>query len=210
MIELAEPPVSPKGRLFWLLFPPLLLALLASWFAFPIREMRVSGLQRLDAAEAARVAGVGLDQGWLYYNVGNSELRSHPWIASAEVRRVWPDRIEMQITERQPFAVLAAEGRAAEVVARDGTVLPGASEVGLPRLEGWGPDRRRDSLAALSALAPYGVRLLRYTPNGLSAETTEATVWSGDLESLLKHASVLNQYPKNHIYIYPWGVSVRE
>lgn len=77
-------------------------------------------------------------------------VESHPWVREARVRKVFPSEVRIDITERQPAAVLKA-GESYLVVAEDGVVLgrpaPGA-DPGLPLLvdsENFG-DRYREKL----------------------------------------------------------------
>ncbi|MCY1703046.1 cell division protein FtsQ/DivIB [Deinococcus sp. SL84] len=218
----AEAPAdSPQGqdaglrgsvRWGWVFLPLAMLGLAASWFALPIREVAVSGNQHLSAEAVVRAAGVGQSSGWLYYGARQAAgLTREPWIESAEVVRQFPGRLSIRITERRPYAVLRESGRQPVAVARDGTHLPGAALPGtFPTVSGWGPERTGDALAALEALAPYHVQSVEYTPSGLAVKSTEGSAWSGDLESLLKYAGALAEYPNQQIHIYPWGVSVQE
>ncbi len=215
----AEPAPAPARaprrwplRRFWLVAPPLLLLLAASWFALPIRAVTVSGNHHLGAADVVRAAGVTPDFGWLYYGQRQaSRLAANPWVASAEVTRQFPDRLDIHITERVPYAVLRESGAAPVAVARDGTRLPGvAPDPALPAITGWGPERITEALAVLEAARPYGVQSVEYTPTGLTVRTAAGSAWSGDLESLLKYAGALADYPNQAIHIYPWGVSVQE
>ncbi|MDO4262739.1 MAG: FtsQ-type POTRA domain-containing protein [Deinococcus sp.] len=196
----------------WVFLPLAMLGLAASWFALPIREVEVSGHRHLSAAEVVQAAGVGGGSGWLYYGARQaSGLTRNPWIESAEVTRQFPDRLRVQITERRPYAVLRESGQPPVAVARDGTRLPGAELAAtLPTVSGWGPERTGDALTALEALAPYHVQSVEYTPSGLSVKAADSSAWSGDLESLLKYAGALTEYPNQQIHIYPWGVSVQE
>lgn len=66
-------------------------------------------------------------------------LEQRPWVESAAVRRVWPDRLEIDIREKKPLAYWT-DGR---LVSRTGELFaPGNPEVAgrLPRLAG--PDER--------------------------------------------------------------------
>lgn len=51
-----------------------------------------------------------------------ARLLANPWIERAEVRRLLPDRIEIALTERKPFALWQRQGRHA-VIDREGTVI---------------------------------------------------------------------------------------
>lgn len=58
-----------------------------------------------------------------------------PWVSRASVRRVWPDRLEVQVEEHRPIARWNSDG----LVTTEGVVFrPGAGPVpaGLPLLEG--------------------------------------------------------------------------
>jgi cell division protein FtsQ len=59
-----------------------------------------------------------------------AKLEAIPWIAEATVRKLYPDRLQITITEREPFALWQSQGKVS-VIAADGTVLSAAVE---PRL----------------------------------------------------------------------------
>ncbi|MFC6591042.1 cell division protein FtsQ/DivIB [Deinococcus lacus] len=181
-------------------------ALAASWFLLPVRSVTVAGNQHLSQVQVQQLAGAEPGFGWLYYGAWRAQkLAQDPWVASATVTRRFPDTLEIQVRERQPYALWEMGGER-RVVAADGTVLPEAQVQGnLPVLRGWGPDRLRDSLAIAEALRGYNVKSVAYTPTGITAETERGTAWSGDLESLLKYAGALTQFPGQQIHIYPWG-----
>lgn len=191
--------------------------LAASWFLLPIREVTVTGNAHLTSAEVSRLAGLEPASGdgafgWLYYGAWKARgLLESPWIESARVTRRFPDRVEIEVTERVPVARWQeVEGEVAALAA-DGTVLPGArGTAALPLVHGWGPERQTDALRILSALSGYNVQSVAYTPSGLRVNLASGSVWSGDPESLLKYAGSISMYPNRNINIYPWGVSVQE
>jgi cell division protein FtsQ len=51
-----------------------------------------------------------------------ARLEALPWVARADVRRVWPNRIEVLIVERRPFAIWQREGQL-HVIDRDGAPI---------------------------------------------------------------------------------------
>ncbi|WP_034385097.1 cell division protein FtsQ/DivIB [Deinococcus sp. YIM 77859] len=210
-----EPPQPPKrrwARVGWSLVAVLVAgALVGSWFAFPIRTVKVLGNVRLSDAQVRRLAGLTPGFAWPYYGTWRAQgLRESPWIRSAVVTRRFPDTVTVQVVERVPFARWVRPDGQVVTLAEDGRVLPGARNVGaLPLLSGWGPNRVRDALFALRALQRYNVQSVAYTPSGLTVKTATGSLWSGDLNTLLKYAGAIVQFPEQQIHIYPWGVSVQ-
>lgn len=87
--------------------------------AIPIRGVHIEGeFRQLKPAEISTLVANELRGG--FFTVGIAEiqsgLRNNPWIDEVEVRRVWPDRIELTIVERRalarwgPAALLSAQG----------------------------------------------------------------------------------------------------
>jgi cell division protein FtsQ len=74
---------------------------------------------------------------------------ANPWIADAAVSKLYPDRLQITITEREAFALWQQDGRVS-VIATDGTILEPFVEDryrGLPLVVGKGAEREaRDFL----------------------------------------------------------------
>jgi len=79
-------------------------------------------------------------------------LMANPWIGDAAVLKLYPDRLQITVTERQAFAIWQKDGRVS-VIAADGTVLEPFVErryVGLPLVVGKGAERSaKDFLAVI-------------------------------------------------------------
>ncbi|HEX6331099.1 MAG TPA: FtsQ-type POTRA domain-containing protein [Actinomycetota bacterium] len=104
---------------------------------FHVRDIGVTGAAHLSRAEIVRAVGVTRETNalWLDERAAERRLERHPWIADAEVRRVYPRRVEITVAERVPVAVVV-RGERAELVAADGTGLGGVERAGrLPRIE---------------------------------------------------------------------------
>ena len=217
------PPDAPlPHRSFWQQYGVFLSVILSAvllagaafalWRYLPIRAVQVSGNRHLSQIEVKRLSGLSSERpfGWAFYGAWRAgALRDNAWVASAQLTRVFPDRVEIRITERTPAAQVRARSGALSVIAADGTTLPGAPLRG-PMISGWGPDRTADALFAARALARYNVESVTYTPTGITVQTSKGTIWSGDTALLLKYGQAIEtQAPVGRINLYPWGVSVQ-
>jgi cell division protein FtsQ len=73
-----------------------------------IRQVQLQGdLRYLDADSLTRDLSIRFNGNYLDTTLGQviSEVESHPWIASASARRVWPDTLLIEITEQRPVAI---------------------------------------------------------------------------------------------------------
>jgi len=73
-----------------------------------IRQVQLQGdLRYLDAESLTRDLSIRFNGNYLETTLGQviSEVESHPWIATASARRVWPDTLLIEITEQRPVAI---------------------------------------------------------------------------------------------------------
>lgn len=94
----------------------------------------------------------------LYVDVDEARARIEalPWVKSAQVRRIWPNRILIKIDERRPIARWINEGSTL-VVDSDGNVIGARADRGfanLPLLAGRGAASAAASFLALVATQP--------------------------------------------------------
>ena len=218
----APPPARGPRRSFWSRFRGIVLltvltlvlvgAAVGAWYALPLKTVQISGNQHLSAKQVKTLSGLSrkTPMGWLYYGAWRAGgLIQEPWIASARITRVFPDRVNVAITERIPVAQVITPDGKTSVVAGDGTVLPGAAPTG-PIISGWGPDRTGEALYAAKAFSRYNVESVKYTPTGITLQTGQGSIWSGSLALLLKYGQASEtQAQSGRINIYPWGVSVQ-
>jgi len=93
-------------------------------------------------------------------------LKRNPWIAEAAVRKLYPDRLEIAVEEREAFAFWQRGGKL-HLIARDGTVLKSDIETNaaeLPLVVGVGAEKRAaafidliDRFPAIRAVLRAGV-----------------------------------------------------
>jgi len=122
---------------------------LNGWFAaerWPVRYLKVDAEFNHVSAEQIRAA-VATHLGTGFFALDIDRVRDSvaklPWIERVEVRKRWPDTLELRIAERAPFARWGEH----QLIGHDGTVFsaPGAESIqGLPHLAG--PDSALDEV----------------------------------------------------------------
>ncbi len=104
----------------------------------PVRVVTVVGaVHRLSAPILARTVTEHLQSGILTQDlrVLKNAVEALPWVHSATLRRIWPDQIELSVTEHQPMARWGDNG----LVTAEGVVFRPETDSlppGLPRLVG--------------------------------------------------------------------------
>ncbi len=105
---------------------------------FNVRTTRVVASRDFVAADVRALADPSRLGNLLAVDIGNlkSLIESHPWVRQARLRKIFPSELRVEITEREPAAVLKS-GDDCFVVAEDGVVLgrsASAEDLGLPVL----------------------------------------------------------------------------
>lgn len=97
---------------------------LARAAGFETVRLEVRGLQSLSYDDLLFQSGLTPGSTLLLVNAEytRKQLRRHPRIAEAMVRKLYPDRLEIEIEEREAFARWQNNGQV-QLVAKDGTVL---------------------------------------------------------------------------------------
>ena len=96
----------------------------ANAVGFRIESVSLSGQRQVTREEILATAGVTGRTSLLFLDAldARERLKSNPWIADATVLKLYPGRLQISITERQPYALWQKDGRVS-VIAEDGTVL---------------------------------------------------------------------------------------
>jgi cell division protein FtsQ len=91
---------------------------------FNITGVALTGNKHMSREEIFATAGVTGHSSTLFLDVADARarLKTNPWIADATVQKLYPDRLQIAITERAAFALWQKDGRIG-VIADDGTVL---------------------------------------------------------------------------------------
>jgi cell division protein FtsQ len=96
----------------------------ASALGFGIAAVSLTGPKEVSREDVLTTAGVTGRASLLFLDAdaARTRLMANPWIADAAVLKLYPDRLQITVTERQAFALWQENGRLS-VIAADGTVL---------------------------------------------------------------------------------------
>jgi cell division protein FtsQ len=96
----------------------------ANGLGFRIVTYAISGQREVGREDILAGAGVSAKSSLLFLDVeaARARLKTNPWIADATVLKLFPNRLQITVTERRPFALWQKDGKLS-VIAEDGTVL---------------------------------------------------------------------------------------
>jgi len=128
---------------------------------FRIGAVALSGQHHVGRDTIFAAAGVTDRASLLFLDVdaARSRLKAIPWIAEATVRKLYPDRLQITVTEREPFALWQLAGHVS-VISADGTVIAPLVDpafTALPLVVGFGAGPRAHDFLALLDRYP-GIR----------------------------------------------------
>jgi cell division protein FtsQ len=129
---------------------------------FAVREIQVRGTERVRGGELVALAG--LRNGMTIWNIDpvaiEKKLARHPWLRRVVVRREFPRRVLIEVTERVPKAIIAV-GRL-YYVDGDGLIFAEVSQadkLSLPMITGLRPEQVSARDAALRRRLKEAVQL---------------------------------------------------
>jgi cell division protein FtsQ len=137
----------------------------ANSVGFRIAAISLTGPKEVSREEVLTIAGVTGRASLLFLDADSARARlmANPWIGDAAILKLYPDRLQITITERQAFALWQKDGRVS-VIAADGTVLEPFVEdryVGLPLVVGKGAEKQAKSFLTILDNYPEIRSLLR-------------------------------------------------
>ena len=174
---------------------------------FPLRKLRVtSQFERVDPQLLRQTVLPYAKQGFFAVQLEDAQaaVSKLPWVDRAEVRKHWPDVLEIRLIEHKPFARWGAD----RLLSQQGRLLPIKGidvPKGLPLLDG--PDARAADVVALynesrAMFAPtgVGVRGIALDPRGSWSLTldnaAQVVVGRGDEDARLRLTRFARLLPK--------------
>lgn len=120
---------------------------------FGVRQVTISGISELDQTEVLQVAGVDSRGALPFFDAtaARERLLAVPAVKTATVRKLYPDELEIALTEREPYALWQNHGDV-YVVSVDGTVIDRLSDdryTALPLVAGPGAAPKAKAFAKL-------------------------------------------------------------
>ncbi len=127
--------------------------IVAKAFGFGIDAVTIAGQTELAEAEILAVSEIGPRNSLLFLDVAKvrERLRNLPLVKEASVTKLYPNRLLIEVEERQPFA-LWQKGGVVNVVAADGMPIDAFRDqrfIHLPLVVGAGANKRLDEYLAL-------------------------------------------------------------
>ena len=127
--------------------------IIARAMGFPISAVTISGQAQLRENEILAAAGVDPRVSLLFLDAAEmrKRLMQVPLVRDARVMKFYPDRLVINITEREPAALWQVDG-AVSIIAADGTVIDSLNDrrfLGLPFVVGENAGKRLPEFLAL-------------------------------------------------------------
>ncbi len=161
--------------LAWLLAVALValpvVAVLNGWVGaerWPLSKLRVTGdFKRVPAEQLREVVIPYARSGFFAVKLKDAQdaIEQLPWVESAQVRKQWPDVLEVRVVEHQPFARWGADRMLSEQ-GRLFAIPPRLRNLQLPQLGG--PDSKTREVVAL-----YNESRALFAPTGLDVQRLE-------------------------------------
>ena len=120
---------------------------------FRITSIAMAGQKELTREEVLTLAGITGRTSLLFLDAAEARarLKANPWIAEANVLKLYPSRLHITVTEREAFALWQKDGKVS-VIASDGAIVePYVNQrfARLPLVVGVGAETRAKEIVAL-------------------------------------------------------------
>lgn len=110
-------------------------AQVSSYFGYAAEQIRITGLKRMGGASVLKAIGIKPGGSLVGFDANNARsiLLNLDWVQEASVRVLPPNRLEIDISEREPFAVWQRDGNY-YVIDREGAAIASFDASRFPHL----------------------------------------------------------------------------
>lgn len=133
---------------------------------WPLTRLRVHGeFKRVDAAQLRQAVLPHAQRGFFAVRLQEAQdaVERLPWVEHAEVRKRWPDTLEVEVSEHRPFARWAQD----RLLSEEGRLFPTPQRLDVSALPQFGgPDSQVKEVVAL-----YNESTQLFAPLGLQVRT---------------------------------------
>jgi cell division protein FtsQ len=133
-------------------------AAVTSWSGLGIESVKITGQSETSELDVLQRLDMGRFPSLVTFDVDGARARieSLPWVSQATIRKLYPDTLEIAVTERTPFAIWQ-RGPVVSLIDRNGKLISNA--VGdryaqLPMVVGEGAGERAEEFTAMVAEFP--------------------------------------------------------
>lgn len=125
---------------------------------FGIDQVRITGQKEVDEIDVLAALALDPQSSLVTFDAARAQKRiaDNPWVERTSVLKLFPDTLQVSITEREPFA-LWQRGRVVSIIDRGGNVIDDAVSArfaGLPMIVGHGGQRRAAEFVDLLSRYP--------------------------------------------------------
>ncbi|WP_019218884.1 cell division protein FtsQ/DivIB [Bartonella florencae] len=124
---------------------------------FVVTDVEISGNKRLLKQEVLKELGFEKDQSIFTFHVDNARslLEKQAWVQSANIQKIYPNKVRISVVEREPYAIWQHDG-VMDIVDSTGRIIvpfKGGGTQGLPLIVGKGA--QNSAKMFLQALSVY-------------------------------------------------------
>ncbi len=170
---------------------------------FPIRKVNVYGIQAMDRDDVQQIVTPLVNSGFFAVKVESvrEKLLKMPWASQVTVRRVWPDQVDVTVSEKKPLA----RWNETSLLSESGELFkPALSSFPENLPEFVGPEGEQISmtkyyLLANQILAPLHFQITHFE---LVPQATWNMILSNGIKLVLSYKDILTQL-EGFVKVYP-------
>jgi cell division protein FtsQ len=100
-------------------------AAVTSWSGLAIENVQITGQSETSEIDVLDQLALGDYPSLVMFDVGAARARieAMPWVKEARIKKLYPDTLQIAITERSPYAIWQHDGGVVSLIDKDGKVI---------------------------------------------------------------------------------------